>query len=71
MAKGSVSRHMGERHRIKNKERLLTKLVKKLSKPEIKEKVIKNSRIGRKKEGFQPEAFKCKPPKHPSIDLGK
>lgn len=69
MSKRSINKgsekFLASRTRIKNKERKLTKRIKNF-KPETQDKIKKVCRIGRKKEGFQNEAFKFMPRKNKS-----
>uniref|UniRef100_A0A6M3KF05 Uncharacterized protein n=1 Tax=viral metagenome TaxID=1070528 RepID=A0A6M3KF05_9ZZZZ len=83
----SSQKYLSERKRIKNKTRKLEKRVKVLElgrkeeviNPNTKlpitrnpiENIVKNSRIGRKKEGFSMEEFKKKPSKKSHLSLGK
>jgi hypothetical protein len=53
-------RYLNEKRRIKNKTEALEKRVKTLTKEEAIEHIKKVCRVGRKKEGFQPEDFKFK-----------
>ena len=57
--------YLNNRTRIKNKTRKLEKRLKfSTMQEETKGKVIKNSRIGRKAEGFAKEMFKFNHPKN-------
>jgi hypothetical protein len=75
MGKGSTNpkyqKYLNNKTRIKNKTIKMEKRLKTIKEEKTRNKILEVGRIGRKKEGFKTEQFKCKPPKKPVFILEK